>query len=179
MNNYFNILNYKYYRLFEKVIEVPFHSSIDITDIFYKYQKLFERIEILRALNISVKLLLQDKNIKLNSNQKEAALFYLSIINNKEYQLDWYLFCELPRTKIINYEPWSVMVTFKIYRDRIVEPLILLYPDLNEYLMETKKCLNQVIDEIERRITIIIPGKIKIAKDEEYIFDKNLILGRK
>lgn len=170
MNNYSNLLRSIYLDLFEEKIEISCLSSVDISAILYKYQTLFERIEILRALNISTELLLRNKNLKLNNNQKEAALLFFSIINNEknneENRLNWHLFCELPRKRIINYEPWSIMVSFKIYKDLIVEPLILFYPDLKEYLEETKIWLDQAIDEIERRITIIIPGKIKILKDD-------------
>lgn len=164
-------------KLVEEKIEIVHRSSIDITDILYRYQILFKRIEVLRALKVGTELSLQDRNLKLNSNQSDAALFYLSILNNEEYKIDWHMFCEVPCRRIINYASWSIMVMFKIYRDRIIEPLIPLYPELKKYLEETKIWLDQAINQIDGRITIIIPGKIKIAKDETYINDRKLILG--
>ncbi len=165
-------------RLLEEKIEIRHRSSIDITDILSYYQILFERMEVLRALNIGTELALRDSNLTFDNHPKEAVLHYLDILNDHDYRIDYHIFCELPRKKIINYDPWSTMVTFRIYRDRIVEPLILLYPDLKEYLEDTKRLLTQAIDEIENRITIVIPGKIKIEKEGSDGHNKKLILGK-
>lgn len=164
--------------LVEDKIEMPYNCSIDITDILYKYQTLFKRIEVLRGLNGSIRLLLQKRNLLLSDSEKEAALFYLSIIDNEDYKVDFHIFCELPYQKI-SWNARSIMTQFLIYRDRVVKPLMLLYPDLNEYLKETELLLNQAINEIDRRITIIIPGKISTVKDDIYSFDNRLTLEKR
>lgn len=174
MNDYSKILNSESLNLLEETIEISHNCLVDISDVLYRYQVLFERIEVLRALNITAKLLFQKKCFRLDNKQKEALLFYMSFLNDKDYQLDFHMFCELPRKKVIHYNPWSIMVAFKIYRDRVVEPAKRLYPDFKKYLEDTEVLLNQAIDQIEKRITIIIPGRIKIAKNS--IFDKKIIL---
>lgn len=175
MNDYSKIFDSESLNLVEEKIEISRKYLVDINDIIYKYQVLFERIEILRAINVSTKLLLRSRNLKFNNKQREAALAYLSILENKDYRIDFHMFCELPRSKIMKNDPWGIMVEFKIYRDRVLKPAKRLYPDLKEYLSE-KLLLNEVISQIDRKITILIPGKIRIAKEDISVSDKKIIL---
>lgn len=168
-------INDKSFNLVKDKIEMPYHCSIDITDILYKYQILFKRIEVLRGLNSSISLLFNKRELLLTDKEKEAALLYLNIVENENYKADYHIFCEVPYKKI-NWNAWSIMVSFKIYRDRVAKPLMLLYPDLRKYLEETILLLNQAISEIDKRITIVIPRKIITLKDDTYNFDNKLIL---
>lgn len=169
MYNYTKLLNPKSINLVEKQIKLSL-KSIDITDILYEYRILFERIKVLKALHMSAKLLLLGNSPKLkfyNEQQKEAARYYLRILNDIEDQIDYMICCEVPYEKVSPfgtcYDAYNIMLTFHFCRDRIVQPARMLYPDLKSYLDEMENLLNEAITKIESRFVMIIPGKITLC----------------
>lgn len=134
MYNYTKILNSETLNLLEETIEIKNRNLVDITDILYKYQTLFKRMEILRTLNITTKLFLHSRSFKLDTRQKEAALAYMDILDNPDYQIDFHMFCELPRKKFMKYDPWEIMVQLEIYRDRVIQPAKALYPEFKKFI---------------------------------------------
>lgn len=187
MYDYTKVLDPNSLNVVEQKLDLNPHyrKFMDITDILYKYQTLYARIEVLRALNITVRLLEKNEEIKNDKEKYKALLIYLSILNNIDYKIDFHVFCEASR-KITVYkngdmvvptnDPWYKMIESIIYRDRVIQPAKQLYPEFKKYLEDTEILLNKAITEIENRITIIIPGRIQKAEPINPLCNKKEIL---
>ena len=125
---------------------------------------------------IDYKLPMKQTKTLFTTEKEETLQAYLSILDNPDNQLDFHLFCKLPSERLMEYRPWEIMVEFKIYRDRVIKPAKKLYPEFLEFLEDTEILLNEAITQIENRITILIPGKIKLPKKSTKLPSKTEIL---